>query len=143
MGDTALNVAVGNQCERAMGALARLGADVNIQGPRSGHTPLMHAVVDEQIEIARILLDQGALIDMVTTRERDTALMYAVIRDNAPLVELLVDRGANIRWINRHGQTALTLCRNRKIQRILIGALLASTRLSTPAAAAARRLRVG
>ena len=46
--------------EHAAATFAHLGADVNAPDRLSKHTPLMHAVLRENEELLRILLDHGA-----------------------------------------------------------------------------------
>jgi len=72
-------------------------ADVNIRG-KYGETALIFACSHEtSIEMVRLLLDEGAMIDAYTTRvcEQPTALFGAIRQGNLDLVRLLLERGAN------------------------------------------------
>ena len=56
-------------------------------------TPLTHAIVQGQMEVARLLLDSGADPDLVGS-DGVTPLMYAVVQGKLEVLRLLVERGA-------------------------------------------------
>ncbi len=73
--------------------LVRHGAD--IEKPSGDITPLMEAVVNNNLLIARYLLDQGASVDPVD-RYGNTALFYAAKHGTLRLNKLLVQRGSDV-----------------------------------------------
>lgn len=72
-----------------------------------GETPLMSAVMVENIETAKVLLKQGA--DVKATNENsETPLHYAARHNkNDSITQLLLRRKANIEAVNSGGMTAL------------------------------------
>jgi len=82
------------------------GADVNAASKTFGMTALMYASKKTKIEIARILIDGGADVN-VADNDGTTALMYASMNGRIDTVRLLVDRGANINAVGRYDMTAL------------------------------------
>jgi hypothetical protein len=60
-----------------------------------GITPLMVAALLNEVEIASLLLDHGAQIDIQADVAKGTALSFAVLNDNYETAALLLDRGAN------------------------------------------------
>jgi len=90
----------------AVEALLRHGADPNLPGGVNGWTPLMHAVHQNQLVAARVLLDSGAHVDS-RGRSGETALMMAAGCGYTPLVELLLGRGANPRAETPYGYNVL------------------------------------
>lgn len=92
-----------------VGELTRLvsaGVSPNVRGA-SGFTPLMVAVVSDQVPAARALLDRGADIN-ARARGGITALMLSVINDRPNAVKLLLERGADVNAQSGAGWTALT-----------------------------------
>lgn len=71
-----------------------------------GETVFHWMVVENEIEIARWLLDRGADIDN-RTRFGDTPLSEAASLGHLEMCTMLLDRGANPRIINAHGYSAL------------------------------------
>ena len=72
------------------------------------HTALTLAIERGYIEIAKLLIDKGANIN-IQNREGHTALMLASIEGHIEIAKLLIDKGANINIQNREGHTALML----------------------------------
>nr|QBK92068.1 MAG: F-box domain and ankyrin repeat protein [Pithovirus LCPAC304] len=89
--------------------LAEFGVDVNSKA--SGGltmTPLMYATMaGGSVEIATILLDNGADILAKTTRDRITALIIATMEANVELVKFLLDHGADAQATDRNGEEAI------------------------------------
>jgi type II secretory pathway predicted ATPase ExeA len=92
-----------------VGELTRLvssGVSPNVRDV-AGFTPLMAAVVSDQVPAARVLLDRGAEIN-ARARGGMTALMLAVINDRPEALRLLLERGAEVDAQSGAGWTALT-----------------------------------
>lgn len=92
-------------------AIAR-GANVN--APNDDYylaRPLMQAVFNDQVDAARLLIDNGANINFERTccMSSTTALMVAVERSNREMVELLLSRGANANFSSRFEPNASIL----------------------------------
>ena len=103
-----------NQNLKLVKVLVKLGADVNLKSGCCKVTPLHLAVAsygrEQAIDIARFLIDHGALVDAVD-RNGDTPLTL-VLRcyggsQLERIVDLLVSRKANINHSNNLGCTAL------------------------------------
>jgi uncharacterized protein len=95
--------------EGELGELKRLvssGVSPNVRDV-GGFTPLMAAVVNDQIPAARVLLDQGAEAN-ARAHGGITALMLAVINDRPEAVKLLLERGAEVNAQSGTGWTALS-----------------------------------
>jgi type II secretory pathway predicted ATPase ExeA len=95
--------------EGEVGELTRLvsgGVSPNVRDV-GGFTPLMGAVVNDQIRAARVLLDHGAEVN-ARAHGGITALMLAVINDRPDAVKLLLERGAEVNAQSGAGWTALT-----------------------------------
>lgn len=83
------------------------GAQVNNKLYDHGHaTPLHCAATFGHTEVARLLLDNGANIN-ITADSNTTALQLAALQGHVPMVQLLVKRGANVNSQNTDGMTAL------------------------------------
>ena len=93
-----------------------LGANINIQY-LSGDSPLMRATCVECVEIVKLLINAGAIIDL---RDRNgyTALIHAAIGEEGEtnemnmnryiqIAKLLIDAGADINIQDNRGLTAL------------------------------------
>jgi uncharacterized protein len=95
--------------EGEVGELKRLVSDGVSPNVRDvgGFTPLMAAVVNDQIPAARVLLDQGAEAN-ARAHGGITALMLAVINDRPEAVKLLLERGAEVNAQSGTGWTALS-----------------------------------
>ncbi|GMT37430.1 hypothetical protein PFISCL1PPCAC_28727 [Pristionchus fissidentatus] len=76
-------------------------------------TPLKLAMIESPIEICRLLIDCGAMVDFSGIKGYDPLLCHrspihlAVMNDNLEQVELLLERGANINSVDDRGRTAL------------------------------------
>ena len=80
-------------------------SDINMKG-RDGRTLLINSALYNRIEIAKWLLEKGALID-----EKDaqglSALHCAVMSNNLKIVEFLLKQGADINAKDNWGNTPL------------------------------------
>ncbi len=74
--------------------LIKEGANIN-ESDRDGYTPLMHAIWERKIDVAKYLIQSGADIKLKDKGGSD-ALLYAVNYGQIELVNILLDRGANI-----------------------------------------------
>lgn len=70
-------------------------------------TALYLAVAKRDVEMARLLLEHGALIDDDRGEYRQTALHVAVGKDSVPVTRLLLDHGADVNAIASNGFTPL------------------------------------
>lgn len=89
------------------------GADVNALEKNAwgvvNSSPLMDAVSEGDMEIARLLLDKGADVDFKNSLGGDTPLMEAARQGDAEIAVLLLARGADINARDKNmGNTALT-----------------------------------
>ncbi len=67
----------------------------------------INAVSENNIDLAKQLIDQGANVNFVDDYWRRFALNFAVKSGNTALVQLLIDRGANVNVSDIHGCTPL------------------------------------
>lgn len=108
-----------------VGELKRLiadGASPNVRDV-GGFTPLMGAVVNDQVPAARTLLDAGAEVN-ARAHGGLTPLMLAVINDRREVVKLLLERGADINAQTGAGWTAYTFAvwkGDTELERLLLG----------------------
>lgn len=87
--------------------LIKQGADVNDRD-YAGNTALHDAALKGHIDIVRLLLDNGAEIDIRSgVTDLDTPLIDAASHGHVDIVKLLLDRGADPRIYNAQGKTAL------------------------------------
>ncbi|TXJ19904.1 ankyrin repeat domain-containing protein [Brachyspira aalborgi] len=59
-------------------------------------TPLSFALYNENYDSTKLLIENGADIDIIANEYKDNALTYSTIESNFDIVELLVENGANI-----------------------------------------------
>ncbi|OWZ20683.1 hypothetical protein PHMEG_0004858 [Phytophthora megakarya] len=109
-GSTALHlVASEGHCDMVQ-LLLQLGAgEVHLAGGRKKYarTPLHEAAINGHLQVCRLLVNFGLLVDCHTTRGR-TPLMYAVKGDFVELARYLVEKaGANVNEQNEMGVTAV------------------------------------
>lgn len=80
----------------AVKVLLHVHADVNIRA-KYGNTALIIACDETFIEVVRMLLDRGAMIDAYRTDvcKQPTCLFAAIKQENEELVRLLLEHGAN------------------------------------------------
>jgi hemoglobin len=99
--------------------LVRRGADPDA-GEAEGHTPLYRASTGE---VARVLLEAGATVDVASGPTRGTALHQASRRGCASVAQALLEHGATIDARDARGQTPLRRavnCRQVAIVRLLV-----------------------
>ena len=74
----------------------------------SGATPLHMAVVSDQREVARFLIDQGANINAPAKDEYGgTPLHWAAVLGRVEIARQLIDAGANVNAMDKNGYTPL------------------------------------
>jgi len=81
------------------------GMDVNSQDSDK-RSPLMHAVIDKQNEIVKLLLGRGADVNAKDFNEW-TALHFAAQNNDYEIVSLLISRGAKVNAQDSNGNTPL------------------------------------
>jgi hypothetical protein len=88
-------------------------ADINQLGlRRHGYGSALHiAVRENQLEIARLLIDRGAEIDVLDPKDF-TPLHNAAWNGNLEMTKLLLEAGADIKASTYDGDTPLTLAQN-------------------------------
>eukprot|EP00002_Diphylleia_rotans_P020743 TRINITY_DN4029_c0_g1_i1.p1 TRINITY_DN4029_c0_g1~~TRINITY_DN4029_c0_g1_i1.p1 ORF type:complete len:770 (-),score=118.04 TRINITY_DN4029_c0_g1_i1:334-2643(-) len=75
---------------------------------RDGHAPLHHAAIRGNLDVARLLISCGALVNMLSSDgSGDAPLHYAALNGHYDLVNLLIDHGAHVNLQDKHGRTAL------------------------------------
>jgi ankyrin repeat protein len=97
------------------------GVDIDIQDD-DGFTALMYACDKNNIEIVKLLIENGSAIN-IQNNDGFTALMYACEKDNIEIVKLLIENDADINIQNNDGITALMIvCKkdNFEIAKLLI-----------------------
>jgi hypothetical protein len=76
--------------------------------PASGATPLHMAILSNQQEVARFLIDQGANVDTpAQDAYRGTPLHWAAALGRVEMARQLIDAGANVNTIDKNGYTPL------------------------------------
>lgn len=98
-------------------------ADINGK-PKSGYTPLMTAVKNNNMEITKMLIEKGADVNDITINSRESAIFFAVNNDNIEIVKLLISKGADVNMVNAYAQTPLTIAvekGNKKMINLLLG----------------------
>jgi len=81
-------------------------------------TPLHFAADNNQLEMVKILLKNGALIN-AKNENGSTALHHAVYHDNAELAQLLIERGAGVDVRDKYGKTPLDHARILKRKNVI------------------------
>lgn len=106
--------------------LAAGGADVNRADEFAGHT-LNYALLNEQFDVAELLVRLGARLDLPTPEGRVPPMVLAAYTelDDDRMARLLIDRGAPVSATNAANETALHWARRRghsKLAEFLSGA---------------------
>ena len=83
-----------------------------------GLTALMFAAYADDLEMARVLLENGAPVN-AQTDVGTTALMFAAAFGHAEMVRFLVENGADIHIQNGYNYTALSLAEERAYQEVV------------------------
>lgn len=80
-------------------------SDLNLKEPMGGSTPLISASVFGKTEIAKLLIDAGALLN-VQNNEGSTALITAAFFCRPEIVKMLLAHNADKTIKNKYGSTA-------------------------------------
>jgi ankyrin len=103
-------------------ALTLLREDPGCVDARTRHerwTPLMQAVRDDNVPMARLLMEYKAQVNLTNSRGM-TALMYASRNGNLELVRMLVNAGADVRIRSRDGNTACEFALDKGHARVVM-----------------------
>ena len=108
MGSTALHEAASDGMVDNVVLLLEHGANVNTQKPEEGTTPLWVAVLACHEDVAQVLLDGGADVNLPDHRLL-TPLMIAVEKLSLGLVRMLLRQNPEVNFQHRGGHTALLI----------------------------------
>lgn len=100
-----IHTAVATENTAALKQLIESGADLNVTEPMGGSTPLISACLFGKTEMARLLIDAGADLN-VQNNEGSTALHTAAFFCHAEIVKMLLAKGADRTIKNKYGNTA-------------------------------------
>lgn len=95
--------------------LLKKGLDINAKN-KEGNTPLMTALMDNNMEIARFFIDNKA--DVNTQNNQGNTPLHLVT--NTEMAEILLKQKANINTKNNQGNTALHFADNVAISKLFI-----------------------
>ncbi|XP_061192865.1 serine/threonine-protein phosphatase 6 regulatory ankyrin repeat subunit C-like [Saccostrea echinata] len=91
--------------------LIKWGADIN-RSTMYGITPLMFACITPKLsnreDMVRILIEEGALVDLKDFLDYRTALQFAVTKRHTDIVSVLLSAGADSNSLDKGGSTPLT-----------------------------------
>ena len=96
--------AAGHKQYDLLRSLIAKGADVNMTGEKGG-TPLMAAVVLNDLKCVNILLKAGADVNKADFYS-DTALMWVARTGHVKCLEILIKSGADVNAISHYGEVA-------------------------------------
>jgi ankyrin repeat protein len=87
------------------------GADVNMKPMGEHPKALPYAVILGEVELARLLIDRGAIVDESddTDESGKTPLMTASMPGNIEMMKLLLEKGADVNARDRVGETPLMI----------------------------------
>jgi len=84
----------------------KAGSDLNIKEPTGGSTPLISAIVFGKMDVAMILIEGGADVN-IPNNDGSTPLYCAAFFCHQEIVQALLDKGADKSIRNSFGTTAL------------------------------------
>lgn len=87
--------------------LLSLGFDINSRTSECQFTPLMRACLYSRYDMAKLLVENNASIDLVDI-DGKTALMHAVLSGCFDVANLLLDHGADFNIKNNSGRTVIS-----------------------------------
>ena len=82
-------------------------------------TALMAACYKNELEIARMILEHGANVNL-QSGDGTTALIFSVLNRNAEMVKLLLKHGANKDLQDAAGNTALSQAKKKELTEIVM-----------------------
>nr|WCB86833.1 CPPV022 ankyrin repeat protein [Cooks petrelpox virus] len=91
--------------EQIINTLLLYGADVN--HINDNYAPIHLATDIENEEMVKILIRNGANIDLKDTYNGSSPLHHAVKRINKDIIKMLLDHGANINSVNRYNRSSI------------------------------------
>ena len=94
------------------------GADFE-ETDNDGGTALIWASRKGSLKSVEVLLKHGANVNARTRAYSDTALMFAAMNGHLEIVELLLFHGADLTLKQNGGETALSLAKGRKQQKVV------------------------
>jgi hypothetical protein len=110
-GETLLMAACAEKNKTAVRMLLALGADPNIKCPsHKGETPIYKTCTlssPNNLAIAKMLIDNGARLDMKTDNEKYSPLHQACFCGRSAIATLLIENGANCNAMNQYNETPL------------------------------------
>ncbi|XP_072836375.2 B-cell lymphoma 3 protein isoform X1 [Pogona vitticeps] len=119
-GFTPLHVAVGTCNREVVLTLLEHRADVDAVDIKSGRSPLLHAVENNNLPMVELLLQHGANVN-TQSYGGNTALHAASGRGLLDMLRLLVRNGADGSLKNYHNDTPLMVAKNKRVIDILRG----------------------
>ena len=103
-----------------------LQAEVPVDGRNTyGSTALMAAAETGRVEIARLLIDRGAAVDLGAADSWETPLMLATVRGQEEMVGLLLDAGAAAGLRDRNSGVTPLIMAAAEGHRAIVARLLA------------------
>ena len=81
------------------------GSNLNVKDPMGGSSPLISACLFGKTEIAKVLIDAGADLNL-QNNDGSTALITASFFCRPEIVRMLLNKSANKTLKNKYGQTA-------------------------------------
>lgn len=123
LAESLLHTAIEFDNIRAVKTILATGVDPNCCGANSVDSPLQQALSNENIDIARLLIDAGADVNAnaSTWGWYNDPLQIATMKGNTKLVDMVLAAGARINTVNGHGHCALNLAiQNRNIEVVQI-----------------------
>jgi ankyrin repeat protein len=76
---------------------------------RSGKTALMRASENWELQVANLLIDEGANVNAINDRGETALILVSFYHCGLEMIKLLIKRGANVRIRNKEGKTALDI----------------------------------
>ncbi|CAG2250680.1 Putative ankyrin repeat protein MM_0045 [Mytilus edulis] len=94
------------------------------EGSKCGWIPLIAATIDKQDTLVKLLISQGANVNISDTDEKEadvnlsnivgeSPLILECYKDNSDIIRLLIEKGADVNVSNKDGETPLILACNK------------------------------